>query len=979
MRTSNLPSEDEKCGGTKSTPGHCHSVKIALLHSLSGTMALSERSLLEAELMAVDEINNAGGILGLRVDPLVPDCASQPTQFALAAQDCLSSGALALFGCWTSASRKAVRTVVESADSLLWYPVQYEGLEESPCICYTGSCLNQQIIPAVEWIFGNYGKRLFLVGSDYVFPRTANQLIRSLVTSRGGSTVNECYVPLGEQDFNSIIAQILEMRPDAVINTINGDSNLAFYRKCRDAGLSPAEIPIMATSVTETELEPVAAAAEGHFACWSYFQSLDTPENKSFLKRINGRKAESSPVSAPIVTAYSQIYLWKKVVERAGSFVPAEVRRNLSGCGLSSPMGELRIEQNHHLSLPVRIGRLQSDGQFAIVWESEKPVAPLPWLGVESMEFPGKEMVRQSMAAFADYLNYSNLLEKEIAERKILEAALEKTRASLEQTVEIRTQELVETIDELNHEVAERQQAEEELKKSEERYRLVADFTYDWEYWHGPDGKMIYCSPACERITGYPPEKFTADPDFLIKITHPDDREKVALHLSTVGEINPDLETHDFRILALHGETRWIGHACQNVWDAQGKYMGRRASNRDITVMKQHEMEKDKLEGQNRQMQKSESLGRMAAAIAHLFNNQLQAILGNLEMARAELPEGFPAVGGMLSNAMMASRRAAEVSGLMLSYLGQNSAARTPLDLTEICRLSLPMLQTTLPRNVVLETDLSSPGQIISANANQLQQIMTALITNAWESIQENSGIVRVCVKRVAAGAIPLSRRYPINAQKLHPSYACLEVRDTGCGIPAENMDSLFDPFFTTKFTGRGMGLAGTLGIVRACGGMITVESKPGEGSTFSVFLPLIEDISAELPEYPRRTAEQRVGNTILVVEDEAMIRAMTASMLKRLGYQALTARDGVEAIEVFDRYKEEIICVLCDLTMPRMDGWETLATLHKIAPSLPVILASGYSEAQVMAASHSELPHSFLGKPYTRERLASAIRRATT
>lgn len=434
-------------------------VKIGLLHSLSGTMALSETPLLDVERMAIEEINRAGGVLGRRLEPVVADGASAPERFAAAARELLADGASALFGCWTSASRKAVRPVVEAADSLLWYPVQYEGLEQSPHVCYSGSCLNQQIIPAVEWILQQFGKRLYLLGSDYVFPRTANQLIRSLVASRGGELAGEEYVELGARDFAGVLDRVRRAGPRALINTLNGDSNLAFYRQAHAAGLRAAELPIMATSVTETELGQVAGLAVGHFACWSYFQSLDTPENREFLARFRERQGRGRVVSAPAVTAYVQLLLWKQAVERAGTFAAPAVRRCLPGCAVSSPMGQVRIEANQHLSMPVRIGRLRADGQFEILWHEDGMIAPLPWLGVENLDFPGKEMVGNCLAAFADDIDYAWRLEHEITERKALEAALARTNAELEAKVRERTRQLEE-------ELAERRQTEAALRRS---------------------------------------------------------------------------------------------------------------------------------------------------------------------------------------------------------------------------------------------------------------------------------------------------------------------------------------------------------------------------------------------------------------------------------------------------------------------------------------------------------------------------------
>ncbi len=940
-------------------------------------MALSEGPLLDAELLAIEEINRQGGVLGSEIEALVPDCASLPERFVREAQDCLACGAMALFGCWTSASRKAVRPIVEAAESLLWYPVQYEGLEESSCICYSGSCLNQQILPAVEWTLENFGNHLLLLGSDYVFPRAANQLIRSLVTSHGGCIVDERYFALGTRVFDEVIARIRETRPSAVINTINGDSNLAFYRQYREAGIDPARTPVIATSVTETELRPIAAFAEGNFACWSYFQSLDTPENRDFLDRFKRRHGQSSSVSAPVVTAYSQLYLWKQAVERAGTFVPREVRRYLEGCSLLSPMGEVRIESNHHLSLPVRIGRLKADGQFDIIWGKEERVAPLPWLGIETMDFPGREMVRQSMAAFADNINYSLLLEQEIVERKALEAALEETQAKLEEKVEERTQQLVRSIDDLSKEVAEHKVAEEALEANEEILRTILDNSRDGiNLLDLETGCYSFISPAQAELTGFSIEELRNFPaEEVFERVHPEDRERLISQQSRVAAGEELTAPAEYRWKVKSGEYRWFGDTRRAIRNREGKITAMVGVIRDITERKRSEHEKEMLESQNRQLQKSESLGRMAAAIAHHFNNRLQAVLGNLELARIELPPEAGESAKFLTSAIDAGRHASEVSGLMLAYLGQSGPAQTPADLTDVCRLCMPMLQAAMPKAAELEMDFPAHGPAVSANANQIQQILANLITNAWESSQGAPCSIRVSVRTAASGDIARSHRFPVDFRPDAGSYACLEIRDSGGGIAADKMDDLFDPFYTTKFTGRGMGLPVVLGIVRAHRGVITVESELGRGSTFHIYLPMIEAPVAPLMEKAAGSGKLLGDATVLLIEDEEMIRRMTATMLSRLGFEVLTAKDGIEGVEVFRSHKEEIRCIICDLTMPRMGGWETMAALKQMAPGIPVILASGSSEAHVMSVPRPERPEAFLSKPYNRDRLSAALR----
>jgi two-component system cell cycle sensor histidine kinase/response regulator CckA len=407
----------------------------------------------------------------------------------------------------------------------------------------------------------------------------------------------------------------------------------------------------------------------------------------------------------------------------------------------------------------------------------------------------------------------------------------------------------------------------------------------------------------------------------------------------------------------------------------------------NISDRKQAEAERAIFADQNRQLQKAESLGRMAGAIAHHFNNQLGVVIGNLELAMMDLSQKAIPHETIIA-AMNASNKAAEMSNLMLTYLGQSLDKREALDLAATCLRSLPMLQAVIPGNALLETDLPSPGPVIMANANQILQILTNLITNAWEAIGEGQGAITLSVKTVLALNIPAVHRFPLNWQPQHHiPYACLEVADNGCGIQDMDMEKLFAPFFSSKFTGRGMGLSVVLGIVRAHGGVVTVESEPGRSSAVRVFFPVAGEVSIR---QPQRTAsdgnamiskvycgEFAGAGTLLLIEDEEQVRDVAAAMIKRLGFSVLEAKDGIEAVELFHQRHDEIRLVLCDLTMPRMNGWETLTALRKQAPDIPVVLASGYDEEQVMAGEHTERPQVFLGKPYNLQRLSDAIRRA--
>ncbi|XQY90520.1 urea ABC transporter substrate-binding protein [Metabacillus sp. HB246100] len=381
-QTSN-PTTNEGEASESTSGENSEKVQVGILHSLSGTMAISEVSLRDAELMAIEEINAAGGVLGKQIEPIIEDGASDWPTFAEKARKLLQKDQVAtIFGGWTSASRKAMLPVVEQNNGLLWYPVQYEGMEESPNIFYTGATTNQQIVPAVDWLIENKGDRIFLVGSDYVFPRTANKIINAQLESEGGKVVAEEYTPLGHTDYNTIINKIKSTKPDAIFNTLNGDSNVAFFKQLKDAGISADDIPVLSVSVAEEEIRGIGTnVLEGHYAAWNYFQTTDTPENKTFVENYKSKYGEDRVTGDPIEAAYIAVYLWKEAVEKAGSFEVAKVKEASDGIEYQAPGGLVKIDgETQHIYKTVRIGEVQSDGQFNEVWNSGEQVKPDPYL-----------------------------------------------------------------------------------------------------------------------------------------------------------------------------------------------------------------------------------------------------------------------------------------------------------------------------------------------------------------------------------------------------------------------------------------------------------------------------------------------------------------------------------------------------------------------------------------------------------------------
>ncbi|BAZ88797.1 MULTISPECIES: urea ABC transporter substrate-binding protein [Cylindrospermopsis] len=365
------------------SPAGGNTIKVGILHSLSGTMAISEKSVVDAENLAIKEINAQGGVLGKQIEAITEDGASNWDTFREKATKLIEQDKVAVvFGCWTSASRKNVKPVFEDKDHMLWYPVQYEGQECSKNIFYTGAAPNQQIEPSVDWLLKNKGKEFFLVGSDYVFPRTANTIIKAQLEALGGKTVGEDYLPLGNVEVTPIIAKIKQALPNGgvIYNTLNGDSNVAFFKQLKGAGLTPDKYPSMSVSIAEEEVKAIGVEyLKGHYAAWNYFQTVDTPANKKFVEAFKKEYGADRVLNDPMEAAYIAVYLWKQAVEKAGSTDLAKVRQAAYGQTIDAPEGKVTMNGNHHISKIVRIGEVRDDGLFKIIYATPAPVEPIPW------------------------------------------------------------------------------------------------------------------------------------------------------------------------------------------------------------------------------------------------------------------------------------------------------------------------------------------------------------------------------------------------------------------------------------------------------------------------------------------------------------------------------------------------------------------------------------------------------------------------
>jgi urea transport system substrate-binding protein len=377
-------SEDSNTSSPAGAASAGDTIPVGILHSLSGTMAISEVSVRDAELLAIEEINTAGGVLGKQLKPVVEDGASDWPTFAEKAQKLISTDKVAAtFGGWTSASRKAMLPVFERNKALLYYPVQYEGLEASPYIFYTGATTNQQIVPGLEFLKDQLKvKTLFLVGSDYVFPRTANKEIKAWAKANAMQIVGEEYAPLGNTEYATTINKIKKADPDAVFQTINGDSNVAFWKQFSDAGLDAKKLPVISVSTAEDEVRGVGIKnIVGQYVAWNYYQTTPGAANEKFVQAYKAKYGADKPTSDPMEAAYVSVYLWKAMVEKAGTFDVEKVKAASDGITFDAPEGTVTVDgATQHIYKTARIGKVGPDGLINEVWDSGEPIKPDPYL-----------------------------------------------------------------------------------------------------------------------------------------------------------------------------------------------------------------------------------------------------------------------------------------------------------------------------------------------------------------------------------------------------------------------------------------------------------------------------------------------------------------------------------------------------------------------------------------------------------------------
>ncbi len=520
--------------------------------------------------------------------------------------------------------------------------------------------------------------------------------------------------------------------------------------------------------------------------------------------------------------------------------------------------------------------------------------------------------------------------------------------------------------------ITEKKAATEALEKSERLFREMADhITEVFWLFDQIEQRVIYASPAYEAIWGRSIDELYADYDQWGKSIHPDDRPFAASSFARVLKTGGG-EAREYRIVRPDGEVRWISDRAFVIRDDTGEVVRVAGIAEDISDKKQKEEERLALQSKIQHSQKLESLGVLAGGIAHDFNNLLGAVLGNADLALESIPPGFPG-REFIEKIGRAAERAAGLTSQMLAYSGKGQFLVESVQLDRLVSEMAQLLETVISKKAKLQIGFSGDLPAVRADASQLRQIVMNLITNASEALGDRNGTIRIDINSIDLDRDGLNR-YQFGDDLPEGRYACLEVTDTGSGMDEEVQRRIFDPFFTTKFTGRGLGLAAVLGIVRGHQGAINVTCEQGRGSTFSVLLPLSESSLSAAPLPGRRTGDEPAGSTVLVVDDDVSMLEVSQNMLQRSGFRVLTAVDGRKGVEVLEKNIADVALVVLDMTMPEMGGEETFEAMRRIVPDLRVILTSGYDKQDTSNRFVGCRPAGFLQKPYRSAELLAII-----
>ncbi len=862
---------------------------IGVLHSRTGTLALGENALIDATLLAVDEINKIGGVLNRPIKTIVEDTQSDPNIFEQKVKNFVSQGITTLFGGWSSTARKLAIPILESYNALLFYPVQYEGLEYSPAVFYSGACPNQQIKPAVEWLLAQGKKRFFLLGMDYVFPRVCHTLLKAQIAREGGVVVGEALPALENQDFSSIIQHIQAMEPDVVFSTLNGDANLAFYNQYQSAGIDAANLPVMAISISEQELQIIGQAAVGHYATWNYFQSLPIAENTAFIQKFQRRYGNHRVTCDPVAAAYTQIYLWRQAVEAAGSFDCDRVREAMLNQAFEGPGGRVTVSANHHLTKPVYIGQIQADGQFLIVQDQFQTIPPEPWLGVEKEDLSNAQVIIDLLAEVPRSIQYSCQLEKKTRDLTVANQQLHE----LNQRVELLRRNLsgqirksldLETI--LNTAV------------KEVRSLLSADICQFLWYQRQGDRLVQQASYASYHRSQQPNPTIedallqtvqsiyhgwveSPGNDFKLKLFQAMDLHQQALPLTQ--DVLTEIEIGSTVIVPVYANCDRLGvliclQQQPSAWtsieielledvadqlaiaiDHANLYIAAQSA-AQRAEQQAHKLENTLLtlretQAQLIQVEKMSGLGRMVAGIAHEVNNPVTFIHNNLAHVAKysedllmlvdgyakSLPDKPITVQAIEEEIELDFLRADLPAVIQSMKQGTRRIRDIVLSLRNFSRLDETGLKPANLHEGIESTLLMLQHRLQGQSPITIRKQYGDLEPIVCHANQINQVILNLLTNAIDALRLGKVDNPTIAIDtEITAEFVTIAVWDNGPGIDPDVQTKIFDPFFTTKPVGQGtgLGLSTSYQIITQHNGQITVDSTIGKSTKFLIKLP---------------------------------------------------------------------------------------------------------------------------------------------
>ena len=865
---------------------------IGILHSRTGTLSLGENALIDATLLAIDEINKIGGVLNRPIEAIVEDTQSDPNIFEQKVKNFVDQGITTLFGGWSSTARKLAIPILEAYNALLFYPVQYEGLEYSPAVFYSGACPNQQIKPAVEWSLAQGKKRFFLLGMDYVFPRVCHTLLKAQISRAGGVVVGEALPALENQDFSSIIQQIKAMEPDIVFSTLNGDANVAFYNQYQSAGIDAANLPVMAISISEQELQMIGQAAVGHYATWNYFQSLPIAENTAFIQKFQRRYGSHRVTCDPVAAAYTQVYLWRQAVEAAGSLDCDRVREAMLNQAFEGPGGRVSVSANHHLNKPVYIGQIQADGQFLIVHDQFQTISPEPWLGVEKEKLSNAQVIVDLLAEVPRSIQYSCQLEKKTRDLTVANSQLHE----LNQRVELLRRNLsgqirksldLETI--LNTAVKEIRcllSADicQFLWYQRQGDRLVQQTSYA-SYHHSQQPNPTIEDALLQAVQSiYQEWVESSGNEVKLNLFQAIDLHQWALPLTQ--DVLTEIDIGSTVIVPVYADCDRLGVlVClqqSSDWtsveidlledvadqlaiaiDHANLYIAAQSA-AQRAEKQAHKLENTLLtlretQAHLIQAEKMSGLGRMVAGIAHEVNNPVTFIHTNLtHVARYSqdllllvdgYAESFPDkpinvqaieeeieleflradLPAVIQSMNKGTQRIRDIVLGLRNFSRLDETGLKPVNLNEGIESALLMLHHHFQGQSPI-TIRKQYGDLkpIVCHASQINQVILNLLTNAIDALNRGKMGGKIDNPTIA-----------INTE-ITAEFVTIAIWDNGPGIAPEIQTKIFDPFFTTKPVGQGagLGLSTSYQIITQHNGQITVDSTIGKSTKFLIKLP---------------------------------------------------------------------------------------------------------------------------------------------